>query len=316
MDNSTPSTQQPTQQPIDLVVTWIDGQDPKVKQLKQQHQAKTQTHDPAATANYRTESQDELKYLLRSIEQYAPWIRTIHIVTSHHQCPSWLNRHHPQIQLVNDTDIVPLHALPTFNSHAIEAHLHKIPNLSPYYIYACDDMMFGNHCQPSDFFVGNKIAIPISAISKRPTDKDTSIHRSAWRNNFQVLSRYPGSKSLPQYLPSHQLLMTAKQLGKQMSKEFLDHIANTTNTKFRHRSNVHPIGLQLYFGMLKNQVVPHPNPPSMQYIEWDTVQPQQLNLLQVQKPQLLCFNNIKHWQAKQWKAFADEYYPIKSSFEL
>ncbi len=303
-------------QNIDLVVTWIDGQDPKVKTLKQQYQKSTGIRDIAATANYRTESQDELKYLLRSIEKYAPWIRTIHIVTSHQQCPKWLNRQHPKIQLVNDTQIVPRKNLPTFNSHAIESHLHKIPNLANFYIYACDDMMFGNHCNPSDFIIDGKIAVPISPISKRPTAQDTSIHRSAWRNNYQVLSKYPGFTSLPQFLPSHQLVLTSKNLGKQMNQEFSKQIQETSQTKFRHRSNIHPIGLQLYYGILKNQVIPHPKPPTMQYVEWDTVQPQQLNLLKIQRPQLLCFNNIKDWQAKQWKTFAQEYYPRKSSFEL
>lgn len=42
---------------------------------------------------------DQLKYSLRSIELYAPWIRNIYLVTNG-QVPTWLNVSHPQIHLI------------------------------------------------------------------------------------------------------------------------------------------------------------------------------------------------------------------------
>lgn len=42
---------------------------------------------------------DELKYSLRSLHQYAPWIRYIYIVTNG-QIPRWLNLEHPKIRII------------------------------------------------------------------------------------------------------------------------------------------------------------------------------------------------------------------------
>lgn len=42
---------------------------------------------------------EELKYSLRSVQKFAPWIRNIHIVTNG-QIPAWLNLEHPKINLV------------------------------------------------------------------------------------------------------------------------------------------------------------------------------------------------------------------------
>ena len=72
---------------------------------------------------------NQLKYSLRSIEMYAPWIRNIFIVTNG-QKPSWANFDHPRISIITHSEIFEDESdLPTFNSMAIEVHLHKIPGL-------------------------------------------------------------------------------------------------------------------------------------------------------------------------------------------
>lgn len=42
----------------------------------------------------------ELRYSLRSVELYAPWVRRVFIVTNG-QIPSWLNLENPRITLVS-----------------------------------------------------------------------------------------------------------------------------------------------------------------------------------------------------------------------
>ena len=60
---------------------------------------------------------------------YAPWIRNIFIVTNG-QKPSWAKLDHPKIFIVSHADIFKKETdLPTFNSMAIEVHLHKIAGL-------------------------------------------------------------------------------------------------------------------------------------------------------------------------------------------
>uniref|UniRef100_T1K857 LNR domain-containing protein n=1 Tax=Tetranychus urticae TaxID=32264 RepID=T1K857_TETUR len=95
---------------------------------------------------------DELKYSIRSIEKFAPWIRNIYLVTNG-QIPNWINADHPQLRLISHEDIFPnKNDLPTFNSAAIEVHLHRIPGLSEKFIYFNDDIMLGKPVFLDDFY--------------------------------------------------------------------------------------------------------------------------------------------------------------------
>lgn len=94
----------------------------------------------------RYHDKNELKYSLRSIEKFAPWIRHIYIVTNG-QIPHWLNLNNPKISLISHTDICPAELvskiLPTFSSFAIETFIHRIPNLSQRFLYFNDDVFLG-----------------------------------------------------------------------------------------------------------------------------------------------------------------------------
>ena len=60
---------------------------------------------------------------------FAPWIRKIWIVTNG-QHPTWLDQDNIHIEVVPHHKIFPnKDDLPTFNSRAIESHLHQIPGL-------------------------------------------------------------------------------------------------------------------------------------------------------------------------------------------
>lgn len=95
---------------------------------------------------------DELRFSLRSIERYAPWIRHIYILTNG-QIPAWLNLNHPKIRVVTHAHIFPNRShLPTFSSPAIESHLHEIAGLSEHFLYFNDDVLLGKPIYPDDFF--------------------------------------------------------------------------------------------------------------------------------------------------------------------
>ncbi|KAG0729643.1 N-acetylglucosamine-1-phosphotransferase subunits alpha/beta [Chionoecetes opilio] len=100
----------------------------------------------------RFEDNEELRYSLRSLEQYAPWVRRIFLVTNG-QIPHWLNLDHPRLTIITHQDIFTnLSHLPTFSSPAIESHIHRIPGLSDNYLYLNDDVMLGSEVWPEDFF--------------------------------------------------------------------------------------------------------------------------------------------------------------------
>ena len=72
---------------------------------------------------------NQLKYSLRSIEMFAPWIRKIFIVTSG-QIPKWLKLENTRVAIVSHSEIFTNQSdLPTFSSRAIESHLHRISGL-------------------------------------------------------------------------------------------------------------------------------------------------------------------------------------------
>uniref|UniRef100_T2MCA8 N-acetylglucosamine-1-phosphotransferase subunits alpha/beta n=1 Tax=Hydra vulgaris TaxID=6087 RepID=T2MCA8_HYDVU len=107
-------------------------------------------------ASNRFADNNELKYSLRSIDTFAPWVRKIFIVTNG-QIPNWLNLDHPRIQLITHEEIFANKShLPTFSSPAIESNIHRIPGLSKIFIYMNDDVFFGKEVWPDDFYTHSR----------------------------------------------------------------------------------------------------------------------------------------------------------------
>lgn len=135
--------------PIDLVYMWVDGNDPKWRERRSHYMGGAQACPVQQEARWI--DNEELRYSLRSVEMYAPWINHIYIVTDN-QCPKWLNVANPKITIVDHSEILPTDALPLFNSTAIETCLHRIPGLSEHFIFGNDDMIFSAPVSPDSFF--------------------------------------------------------------------------------------------------------------------------------------------------------------------
>lgn len=133
--------------PIDFVITWVDGSD--VEWLEEKKKYNTNIDVDDSLARYRDFG--TLKYLLRSIDKFAPWVRNIFLVTNG-QVPSWLSLENPKLRLVKHSDFIPEEYLPTFSSHPIEWNIHRIEGLSENFVYFNDDMILTNHVKPNDFF--------------------------------------------------------------------------------------------------------------------------------------------------------------------
>jgi hypothetical protein len=145
---------------VDVVYTWVDGSDPiwRARKLAAQQAADgtRDDHTERALDEVRFADHDELRHSLRSIEQFAPWVRHVWLVTGG-QRPGWLAEH-PRLSVVDHTDIWPdRDGLPSFNSHAIESCLHRIEGLSEHFLYLNDDMILGRPVRPERFFHGNGV---------------------------------------------------------------------------------------------------------------------------------------------------------------
>lgn len=134
--------------PIDVVYTWVDGTWPGYLDEMQTFA----DHPIDLNPERFRDAYDSLKYAIRSLLTYLPWVGTIHIVTARPQVPAWLHIEHPRIRIVHHDQIIPERYRPTYNSNVIESFLHNVPDLSEHFIYLCDDFLFANTMELSDFW--------------------------------------------------------------------------------------------------------------------------------------------------------------------
>lgn len=153
-------------EPIDFVVTWVDGSDSvwlsEKEKYKNEGGIKTEV-DANGKCRYR--EWDNFRYWFRAVEKYAPWVRNIYLVTCGH-VPEWINAAAPKLKIVHHENFIPKRYLPTFNCNPIELNLHRIEGLSEYFVYFNDDVFLTRSVQPEDFFKGGEpnytaVALPL-----------------------------------------------------------------------------------------------------------------------------------------------------------
>ena len=88
--------------PVDVVCTWVDG--------------------------------NQLRYSLRSVHLFAPWVRRIHLVSAD-QVPEWLDADHPML-----------------TSHPSETSLHRSEELAEHFVHFDDGVFLGRPVRPERFF--------------------------------------------------------------------------------------------------------------------------------------------------------------------
>ena len=133
---------------IDFIIYWVDGNDKKWQEKRNLY-SPTKTQD-AGVNRYR--DWENLKYLFRGIEKFAPWVHKVYFV-SDNQIPEWLNVQCPKLKIIDHKDYMPQEYLPTFNSRPIELNFHRIRGLSEQFVVFNDDFFITNYVKPTDFFV-------------------------------------------------------------------------------------------------------------------------------------------------------------------
>jgi hypothetical protein len=161
--------------PVDVVYTWVDGSDPQWiasrKRILAELEVDSLNEEDHSLSRYL--SRDELRYSLRSLEMFAGFVNHVWLVTAD-QRPDWLVANHPRLTVVSHSEIFddPAH-LPTFNSHAIEARIHRIQGLAEHYIYMNDDVFFTRRVVAEDFFRGNGMAAYYLSTARIPIGAPT-----------------------------------------------------------------------------------------------------------------------------------------------
>ena len=173
------------EKPIDFVIAWVDGSDPAWQAEKNRHLTGQSGTIDAGDCRYR--DWGNLKYWFRAVEQYAPWVNRVHLVTCG-QVPEWLDLRAPKLHLVRHSDYIPEKYLPTFSSHPIELNLHRIEGLSEQFVYFNDDFFLTAPVRPEDFFLDG---LPCDSLAEGPVQFPTEeLYNSIRVNDIVFANRH------------------------------------------------------------------------------------------------------------------------------
>lgn len=191
------------EQKIDFVIPWVNGNDPKWQ--KERAKYKSETGEDSGVYRYR--ELVDLKYMFRGIDQFAPWVDKIHLITYGH-LPDFLNIDHPKINIVRHEDFIPQEYLPTFSSHPIELNLHRIDNLADQFVYFNDDTFLVGPMEAKDFF-DKGIPSDQATLDYITSDKGR-IFPHVLLNNLDMLNRNFSKKEV---IKKHRSLWFNKKYG-------------------------------------------------------------------------------------------------------
>lgn len=313
---------------VDVVYTWVDGDDPKWLERKNTALGnKTEPNINSADSDSRFRNRNELMYSIRSLQMYADWVRNIYIVTDS-QVPTWINEH-SNIKIIDHKEIFPeRHVLPVFNSHAIEACLHRIDGLSENFIYFNDDVFLGKKANKSDFFCpfGNisKCFYSNQAFIPMEINLDTLPVDIAAINNADFLEDNYGYRPVRKF--KHTPIPLKRTVLVELEAKHPEIFMTNRGNKFRSRDDYSIVSaLHHHYGIINGKV-------SASGIRYDYVNLGDVSyknklgtlVYQPNKHRKTCFcindvNSDSLCQNEIGQVFidiVDKLYPFKSKFEL
>lgn len=307
---------------IDLVYLWVNGNDSQWLAKRNACIGKTEEKS-AVNCDGRYADNDELKYSLRSIDKYAPWLRRIFIVTDN-QVPVWLDTSNAKVRIVDHKEIMPDVCLPCFNSAVIEHFLYKIPGLAEHFIYANDDMFINKPVTPETFF--GKDGLPIVRFNRRPFRKWTLLFKEkvqgkrlsnyvqTIRNSAELVEKkygkYYGGKT------HHNIDAYLRSDYEHAAKVFEDEIRTTLPNHVRSENDIQR-NIYSYVALAEKRAHLH-------YVTQRTsfrlhIQNEShYGKLERYNPILFCMNDsqyAKDCDRKRAAAFLDKRFPEKSQYE-
>ena len=328
---------------IDFVVPWVDGNDPVWREKKNHWTGKDTMVSVDVDGDCRYRDWDNFRFWFRSVEQNAPWVHRIYLITDQ-QVPAWLNTKHPKLCVVDHKDYIPEKYLPTFSSHTIEMNIHRIGGLSEYIVYFNDDMFINKPVKEEDFF---QKGLPCLFYSARNMFfQGTDVFAHILYNNMAVINRNFSLKKnrnirkllSPRYgkkvfgnlkylflnsyvgfhiehLCSPLRKSTLEEIWEKEAEE-LDH---TCSHKLRDATDVNQM-LILFWAMAQGSFIPAGRHGKAYNINEKNVRSCAADIVKA-KSQVICVND--HEKVDNWNLVRDEIlkafekrYPHKSSFEL
>lgn len=235
---------------IDLVYLWVDGNDPAWLAKKNACLPAGEQVRADVAGECRYVENDELRYSLRSVERYAPWVRRIYIVTDE-QTPPWLDTSNPRVRIVSHREIMPAEILPVFNSTVIELYLPQIPGLAEHFLYANDDMFFNAPVGPDFFF--DAAGRPVVRLKKQSLKRHLNevYPYMVYRAQQEVQQRW---KKRYELSPHHNVDAYRKSDYAACMEAFRKDVELTSRSRFRKREDFHRSAV-LYFALAQDLAV-------------------------------------------------------------
>lgn len=311
--------------PVDVVYTWVDDTDPKWRERRDHAKlaAGIRAEGGADSGDVRFRNRDELRYSLRSLAMYAPWVRNIYLVTDN-QTPSWLNTTHPGIKVVNHREIFDdPELLPTFNSHAIESQLHRIEGLAEHFLYFNDDVFLGRPVTPRSFFDSNGKALFFrspTAVPPSELAEDDEGYFAAAKNNRTLLQRKFGRTATHSFLHAPHPLR--RSVLAEIAEKFPDEIARTAGSRFRATTDLSMASsLHHHYGYLTGSSSGGSITSSFVNAGHYTHHTRLSRLLATRSHSVFCIGESANAevpadeQDRVLRAFLNAYFPVSSPFE-
>jgi hypothetical protein len=307
---------------IDMVFSWVDGTDvefQRARARRMQSYVVGEGDDHAA----RFRQIDELRYALRSVHLFAPWVRRIFIVTDS-PTPYWLDEH-PGVTVVRSEDFfADPSVLPTHNSHAVESQLHLIPGIAEHFLYSNDDMFFGRAVTPDMFFSPGGVTKFVEATTRIGLGSSTpqrSGFENAARVNRALLSERFGI-TITRHL-EHCAAPLTKRVMTQLAEEFPEEFRRTAASRFRSATDVSVTNsLYHYYALATGSAVVQTE-AKVKYV--DTTMREGLvamqKLLAKRNVDMFCLNDgsfpeiSAEERAAEVGAFLEDYFPISAPWE-
>jgi hypothetical protein len=277
---------------IDLVFSWVDGSSSDFQRERAKRmQGYVVGEGDESEARFR--QIDELKYALRSVYLFAPWVRRIFIATDS-PAPVWLAEH-PRVTIMRSEEFfADQSALPTHNSHAVESQLHNIPGLAEHFLYSNDDMFFGRPVGPELFFSPGGVTKFVEAATRiglGENDPSRSGFENAARvNRALLLGRF--GKVTTRHL-EHTAAPLVKSVMRELESEFPEDFARTAASQFRSATDISVTNsLYHYYALMTGRAVAQTQVRSM-YIETTLKRAlQQMRRLRKRRDQdMFCLND-------------------------
>ncbi|MFD7558285.1 MULTISPECIES: stealth family protein [unclassified Streptomyces] len=308
--------------PVDAVYTWVDGEDPAWKARKAS--AKGEVYHAESASDARFISRDELRYSIRSLYLFAPWIRNIYIVTDD-QVPAWLRQDLPGIRVVSHREIFRNPAdLPTFNSHSIESQLHRIPGLAEHFLYFNDDMFMGRLVAPHSFFTPTGTAKYFPSRNRIPqgpvVETDTPVDAACKNNRALLLRRFGRVITQPMEHIPYALRRSAME---EAEADFPEAWARTSASRFRAMTDLSPTSsFALYYAALSGRAQPGSMPFTYLQLAVPDLADRLQRLLDGRDKDSFCLNDAfstpedLEAQTEVLDGFLNAYFPTPSPYEL